>query len=234
MRLNEITQLDESKFLTDRNEVYSWLLKHLTDCDAARITIGDDGVVDAGGDVVIVGHEEIPGGKKLTTLPVKFGVVQGRFAAPFHSLSEFSWAPSKCDVLDIRSNNFSNLTNLPDVWYLVACNNPFTEIPYISRRLSMINLGPLQHIASLEGIADRIPAMRLDETEEQRIYYSFSKITRGGLGLLLIENLQAIYELATRLSPPFQIIEKYLGRPDDIFECQAELIENGYEEFTVL
>lgn len=68
--------------------------------------------------------------------------------------------------------------------------------------------------------------------------FPFSKVTDGGIGLLLIPNLNGLDEFnakhVTKLSAPFKIIEKYLGRPDAIFECQNELIDEGYEAYAEL
>lgn len=60
-------------------------------------------------------------------------------------------------------------------------------------------------------------------------------IDRGGIGLILIPKLTSFraYGVST-LTIPFHIIAKYVGRPDDIFKCQAELIEAGFEEYAEL
>lgn len=60
----------------------------------------------------------------------------------------------------------------------------------------------------------------------------------GGIGLILIPGVKEIrgtFSNTTKISDgPFAIIQKYAGRPGDIFECQTELIDAGYEEFAEL
>ena len=55
-------------------------------------------------------------------------------------------------------------------------------------------------------------------------------ITEGGLGLLLIKGLKT---LKTTL-PALRIINKYLGKSDALYECQTELIDNGFDKIAQL
>ena len=55
-------------------------------------------------------------------------------------------------------------------------------------------------------------------------------IETGGLGLLLVPGLISIIGSL----PPLKIIDKFLGRPKEIFRCQKELIDAGYEEYAKL
>ena len=60
---------------------------------------------------------------------------------------------------------------------------------------------------------------------------SETKITEGGIGLLLIDNLVRI----TSKHEPFQIISKYLGKgTKGMMDCRAELISKGYSEYAKL
>ena len=57
------------------------------------------------------------------------------------------------------------------------------------------------------------------------IQFSDNRITQGGIGLLLIDNLTEI----TDKTLPFEIISKYIGTgAKGILRCQNELIEMGY------
>lgn len=60
------------------------------------------------------------------------------------------------------------------------------------------------------------------------------KITKGGIGLLLIDGLTEIKDSRQQLSEPFRIIEKYIGRPNDIFDCQVELFEKDFDDWAEL
>lgn len=102
------------------------------------------------------------------------------------------------------------------------------------------------HLQSLEGISDII--------DEIHGTISLSlHIKSGGLGLVLIKGLISIHgpnplshdmhggeqgSWKNGWNKPWEaavkIINPYLGRPNDIFECQNELIEAGLEEFAKL
>lgn len=75
-------------------------------------------------------------------------------------------------------------------------------------------------IKSLEGFNTKIQGW---------CYMNWDQIKTGGISLMLTGTSGFVYP-----SQPFMIIEKYLGRPEDIFECQAELIAAGFEEYTKL
>jgi len=62
----------------------------------------------------------------------------------------------------------------------------------------------------------------------QEIYLSGNPIKEGGLGLLLIKDLEHIVSEL----PALKIIDKYLGKGKrGMIDCQQELIKAGYKEF---
>ena len=62
-------------------------------------------------------------------------------------------------------------------------------------------------------------------------YFDAYKITEGGIGLLLIDDLIHI----SNDEIPFKIILKYLGAgTKGMMACRAELIETGYENYAKL
>lgn len=92
-------------------------------------------------------------------------------------------------------------------------------------------------ITSLEGFSDVVKFIgpkSMTTGLDARLILPFNKITKGGIGIILIEGNFTLEGLGYPLPKQFQIIEKYLGQPDRLFECQAELIEAGLEEFAVL
>lgn len=91
-------------------------------------------------------------------------------------------------------------------------------------------------LTSLIGIADIIKKVggTFDCPEQT---------SEGGLGLLLIDGLDSVNTFGESGKIPDDngeylvagtIIGKYLGRPDEIFACQAELIEQGLEAYAQL
>lgn len=113
--------------------------------------------------------------------------------------------------------------------------------------------GPNKELKSIEGFPSKAKAIDISNTgitslvgisdivQETTIFYmQNTNVTEGGMGLILIKNLIHIEygklysTIAKGKADPFEIIEKYLGRPDDIFDCQNELIEAGLEEYAQL
>lgn len=82
-------------------------------------------------------------------------------------------------------------------------------------------------ITSLIGIGDRFD-------EVKKFSCSWDKITEGGIGLILIPGLKFESYDIEDMPEQFQIIAKYMEKPNEIFECQAELIEAGFEEYAKL
>lgn len=86
--------------------------------------------------------------------------------------------------------------------------------------------------ASLRGIHKNLKCKTLN-------FYAAScnNIQEGGLGILLIKNLQEIllpYSSAATDIEWIKIIKKHFDGDKDVLECQEELIENGYKQFAKL
>lgn len=105
--------------------------------------------------------------------------------------------------------------------------NSLVGLPHTCTHLMLAHTG----LKSLVGIADIVKRAKTIDIEG-------CDIASGGIGLLLIEGLTevicqfSIQEI--KIPAALDIIRKYLGRPEDIYECQAELIENGLEEYAIL
>lgn len=86
-------------------------------------------------------------------------------------------------------------------------------------------------ITSLAGFSTKLESWAI---------FGYKHINSGGISLILTGVLDLclsssmVSAFAQISDGPFKIIEKYLGRPEDIFECQAELIEAGYERYARL
>ena len=80
-------------------------------------------------------------------------------------------------------------------------------------------------ITSLVGIHKIVKSCR-------EIFLDPDKIIEGGIGLLLIDNLNWI---SIFHSEPFHIIQKYLGKgTKGMMECRSELISYGYSDHAKL
>ena len=80
------------------------------------------------------------------------------------------------------------------------------------------------HITSLVGIHKIIKSCK-------RIRVNIDKITEGGIGLLLIDNLIDV----SINTEPFEIISKYIGTgTKGMMACRKELISKGYTEYAKL
>lgn len=86
--------------------------------------------------------------------------------------------------------------------------------------------------ASLKGIHKNLKCKTLN-------FYASScnNIQEGGLGILLIKNLEEIlppYSTNVTDIDWIKIIIKHFKGDKDVLECQEELIENGYKQFAKL
>ena len=97
-------------------------------------------------------------------------------------------------------------------------NNQLTDLEGCASHISGSLMCTNNNITSLLGIHKIIKSC-ID------IYCDTFKITEGGIGLLLIDNLRYI----PSNHEPFKIIRKYLGQgTKGLLICQNELINEGY------
>ena len=126
-----------------------------------------------------------------------------------------------------RNNILTSLVGGPqkvDGNYMCS-NNQLTSLDGCASHIGGKLFCSTNNITSLVGIhkiIKRCPAILFDH----------DKITQGGIGLLLIENLKVI---SNYKSPPFEIIAKYIGSgTKGMMECSKELIAMGYENYAKL
>lgn len=191
--------------LTDKAKIESWLTTRMI----FNTTIKSDNSIIVTEDVDLSSKSKDR--LKISKLPVKF----------FHALKSFN----------VSHNELETLAGCPDI----VEENFNASFNY---DLKSFALGPKRvygnysaegcNIRSLVGISDHI------ECISGELIITFGKIKEGGLGLLLIEELKDFYYGTGNFPTPWSIINDYLGRPDDIFECQNELIEAGFEEYAQL
>lgn len=195
----------------NEEQIAQWLVK----MKIQNFSINSDMTVNVDGDVNLFD-------KKLEAFPFKFKKVTGDFL--------------------VRHNNFISLANFPEFigGDLSISHNPRFK-GFDKATTSEIGgkfLFSKCNITSLEGISTAITKFTKPNPSESNfdlegIDYN---IKSGGIGLILIENLK----LDKRYANPYttmdfakamKIIEKYFGRPNDIFDCQDELLHANLEEF---
>lgn len=238
MKLHEI-KLCESHpgFITDKDQIMKWVLENTFDIrsedpmNITNVNIHDDGTVDISGDALLPADEYFR---------VKFGKIDGSvqfwsdvyehkkfkslIGCPRYIKNDFSISHHIDSTVLNMSDGPTSVTGTYDI---TGCKSivTFDYIPSNVRKLSLAGSG----ITSLIGIANKFPAL-------SSLTIDSAQVTDGGLGLLLCSGFNKMVEddYPCVSSMWFYIIEKYVGRPDDIFECQAELIEAGLEQYAQL
>lgn len=120
---------------------------------------------------------------------------------------------------------------------LQAPLSTFEGFPKIIRGdcvLGSPNSSKITSLVGINNVVEFIGPIGRASKRLARFTAPFSKITEGGLGLVLIDGKFTFESLGYDLPSAFEIIQRYLGRPDDIFHCQNELIEAGLEEYAKL
>jgi hypothetical protein len=156
------------------------------DPDAMAAWLENAGVTQfriEGNTVHVDGDVDISG-RKLETIPVKFGRVNGHF--------------------DCSENRLTSLCQLPDtvIGNVYCCNNP---------------------VCSLAGLDS-------DRTIAGYLCLDGDQVVADALGAVLVNGLQRLVTSSAELG----IVNSYLGRPHDVFECQSEFIDRGGEELATL
>lgn len=223
-------------------------------------TINDDLTVSADTHVFI--RKEHLNGK--TKLPIQFKKVNGSFHIDSCGLDTLKGCPTECYDFNCSDNPLlKSLEFGPSIvkgGYDASYTN-IASLEHAPTKLTAPNLdrnifkvrgcSNLTGIESFKGVSDNISQflysgnvitslVGINEiftnfVGEGSISFSseYTAINDGGLGLVLIPGFKVLYS-DYALPKPFQILKKYFGRPDDVFDCQNELIEAGYEEYAQL
>jgi len=144
--------------------------------------------------------------ENIDQLPVRFGRIGKNFYCSSNNLTSLAGSP------DYVEEDFS------------CYNNMITSLDgaphHIGEELNCSN----NQITSLVSIHKIIKSCG-------QIFISKNPIKEGGLGLLLIKDLEYIVSEL----PALKIINKYLGKGKrGMIDCQTELIKAGYKEFAKL
>lgn len=191
----------------------------MTDADKAKmqqflaamnITMYDiqaDGTVDVQENVYIFNDHLVNG-----RLPIKFGKVTGVFCTSDCDIISLEGAPHTV-TKTFRCRQAKKLVSLEGAPSIVGGDVIVTGCP---------------HITSLTGIADIFKSIA------GIFSCTWSNITTGGIGLVCIDKLTKMHTYDPSLPEQFDIISKYLRKPDELFDCQAELMDHGYDDNAVL
>lgn len=195
----------DQPFMTDHDDIKEWLEEH----DIYAYTISKTGEIDVGQNVDL-SHKDI------NYFPVKFRKIHGYFDCSWNNLKSLRGAPDEATVFYCSSNpQLKSYEFMPAKIHIDFCCGGDAITSLADFDWSGIEIG-------------------------ETIFLDSKKIIRGGLGLILIKgNISTIrntsdYNDVNPLTQPFEIIQRYLGKPNDIFDCQNELIEAGFEEYAQL
>lgn len=142
----------------------------------------------------------------FTKLPVKFGKVTGFFeCSSCKKLTSLEGAPT-------HVGGYFDISYCPLLTSLEHCPS------YIGKSVTFKGCFS---ITSLEGFMPQI--------KDGRVIAEWEHIKSGGISLVMT-GTDELY----KPTGAFKIIEHYLERPEDIFECQTELIEAGFVEYAKL
>ena len=154
----------------------------------------------------------------------------------------------KYDNLNICGKELNSLVGCPEhIPGAFDCNdNKLTSLVGGPQRVDGHYNCRYNHLTSLDGCASHISGMLYTNGNSipslvgihkiikscNGIMLNTIKITEGGIGLLLIDNLTQIYPNG---KTPFQIISTYLGTgTKGMMECRKELISKGYADYAKL
>ncbi len=145
--------------------------------------------------------------KELTSLEGAPKVVSGGFDCQYNNLTSLEGAPSSVgNIFNCAYNKLTSLDGAPSSvgGYFSCYNNKLTSLHNIHKQIKKI--------------------------------YRYANFIRNPikshvLGLLLIDRLQKVYLDKKEVQ---NIINKHIKGDRDIFACQEELIEDGFEEYAQL
>lgn len=262
MKLNELYLTEAPRWPTTKEQVEAQVYKHCI-LDEEYV-INDDLTVSTEGQVRVgwkntgsfAGRIVNYGGQNL---PVKFRHVGGSFVLDgCTKLISLEGMPISVgeDVSIVTCHNLRTLEHFPpnigEALAIRNCNKIESLIGLPAKIPSDLTLFNLKSLKSFEGAPREIGGdVALDGFTSlvgisafiQKIsgscgieFKKLSDIVEGGIELILIADLQQFNwsDRKTKNVKAFDIIHEYLGRPDDIFACQAELIDAGFEQYAKL
>ncbi len=168
--------------------------------------------------------------EEISILSVK-GVLpdyfNGTIFASDLNLTSLEGSPSIIGTLYCDNNQLGSLKGGPTTVKnnFVCENNKLTSLEGAPSSVGGYFVCSRNKLTSLHNIHKQIKHIGLCAN------FEFNPITSCVLGLLLIDGLEKVYLDTNGVE---DIINKHLKGDRDVFACQEELIEAGYEEFAQL
>ena len=168
--------------------------------------------------------------EEISILSVK-GVLpdyfNGTIFASDLNLTSLEGSPSIIDTLYCDNNQLGSLKGGPTTVKnnFVCENNKLTSLEGAPSSVGGYFARFENKLTSLHNIHKQIKRIGLNAN------FEFNPITSCVLGLLLIDGLKTVYLGNTKVQ---DILNKHIKGDKDIFACQEELIENGFDEFAKL
>ncbi len=192
-------------------------------------------------------------GDKLTKIPRKFDVVEGDFFIDANELNNLNNCPRIVKgTFDCNSNNLTSLKGAPiSVGHNYdCCYNQIKKLTNIPNKINGYFSCRVNVLKSFEGFPSEVDDYIDCSDNEIRslvdinnyvkscknIILSGNPIKKGGLGLLLVKDLESVeYDSEDSFSDAMDIISKYLGQGKaGLLQCQEELIEANLERYSKL
>lgn len=199
------------------------IIEFLTIHEIKNYTINDDETVDVDGNVIL--HSS-----PIAHLPIRFGKVTGEFnCCSCENLLSLSGAPRYVGF-DFSCNYCPELLSLDGAPAVVRNNFMCESCDSLTSLATNHEIIVGGHLIA-RNCAKMTSLIGFNMNVRRRIAMDWAAVHCGGIGLLIAGAGGALYypDLG-----PFSIIQSYMGRTEDIFECQTELIEAGYAEYAQL
>lgn len=165
---------------------------------------------------------------QLTSLEYAPKVIEGAFNCSWNKLTSLEHCPEVITHdFHCTDNYLTSLKGVPEkLFYMDCSNNQINTIEGFPKQCYTLNLAnnKLTSLAGIHKVVERING-HLDLEE--------NPIKSHVLGLLKIKDLHVVFFSDKKLE---KIISKHIevGRSRNIFDCQAELEDAGFEEFAQL
>lgn len=235
MKLKELKSVNET--LDNKNNlefVKQWLVKNLS-LGVEAWSVQDELPI------VVNANDDISISNNCKKIEVQFGKINGDFYAgsgieTLHGIPKL--VTGMCDFS--KNNNLKHVdAPLPQCAEIDLSDTNISSIKEVMSNLTVYaNKLTLDNtkITSLEGIAEDAAF------SVQKLHFSGDQWVRGGLGVLHLPGLREFSPgtFIPDVTPmpdwerAMTIIQKYVGRPNAIFDCQSELIEAGLEDYAQL
>lgn len=239
MKLNELGYLVETEtldvdgYFIYKHDIVKWMTSNGVLPEHYTISSHDLQVTIARQNIMVNLNSDHISGKILTRLPVKFADINCTVKLNMPYLK----------TLRGMSDDIVGTLDLSECTYLESFDGYPARVG--------CNLVMPKTTKSLVGISKHVKEVGYTLNTRSNPYMpfrcNFDNITEGGIELIQIQGLDNLRNLNGTLVgvaaflngiadeiTPWSIIEKYLGKPNEIFDCQSELINAGFEEYAKL